>query len=323
MTNIYLEKIAEMQKEAGNRLVRHIAENRESFPLSRLLNLADQGYLKTPGQLVQGRNLGSVNQLNAIADRHGLQIRSVDSIPMFAPPGKVNVHRGLDEKGMYFSQTFSNGLNTYQNLRIPSLTPATTGDHVLNMKKLNDTHIANHEAFEMDEGLRMLRSGKKRSAGFGNVEPDSESYGVATHYNPAVLMRESRDISSNPYAHVSTKVTNIVGAHKEARLAKKRGTSIEDAIESNRAIPFDISAGLAAARKLEGEDKFVSSLMGGRPYGSNPTSAEIAKSRNLPAGQARQMLSDIQEDTYGGIKGKWNKLKAFTDLYRGNSASRS
>lgn len=35
--NKYLEKIA------GNRLIRHIAENRENFPLSRLLGMAERG----------------------------------------------------------------------------------------------------------------------------------------------------------------------------------------------------------------------------------------------------------------------------------------
>lgn len=312
--NKYLEKIA------GNRLIRHIAENRENFPLSRLLGLAEKGVLKSPEQLLPGRNLGAVKQLESIASRHKLKVAPGD-IDLNAPQsvGTLRLQNRLLEGGNYgaFSRMSMDGRERYANMFVPPLYKPTKGDQVANIRGLHSTHVHNHEAFEVDEAFKAMRDGRSDIM-YGNVVRGKD-YTVAGHNNASVLLRESRDMSSNPYAHISPPATNFVKAKSAAKAAQKLGVDVRDLIDSNRAVAVDASSALPALRANLKEDKFVSILMRGRPYQSNPTSSEINRARNLKEGQGQALYDTVRDDNYSRL----DKVRHLNSVLRGNSAYRN
>lgn len=325
MTNIYLEKIAEMQKVAGNRLVQYISENRKDFPLSRLMGLVDKGVLKSPEQLVPGRNLGSLNQLDALTKRHKLSIQGVAAQPSVNLPANVaTIRRGLYNDGGFSASGMSmDGRSKFQQLSIPALRPAVPGDVSANIRQLHDTHISNHEAFEMDEAFRAMKEGRLDLNLDTRTMIPGRNFTVAGHNNAAVLLRESRDMSSNPYAHISPTSTNFRENKRLTGLSKKTGMDFQDTIEKNRAVPLDVSSALPTVRVAGKEDKLVSKMMGGRPYTSNPTSSEISRARRLPEGEAQRQLDEIKGRESGRINTLVAKARFLHDAIRGNSSFRN
>lgn len=325
MTNIYLEKIAEIYKQAGNRLVQYISENRKDFPLSRLMGLVDKGVLKSPEQLVPGRNLGSLNQLDAMTKRHRLSIQGVTAQPSINLPANVaTIRRGLYNDGGFSASGMSmDGRRKFQQLSMPSLRSAVPGDVSANIRQLHDTHVSNHEAFEMDEAFRAIREGRvDLNPDVGMMVP-GDKFKVGGHNNAAVLLRESRDMSSNPYAHISPTSTNFRENKRLTGLSKKTGMDFQDTIEKNRAVPLDVSSALPTVRVAGKEDKLVSKMMGGRPYTSNPTSSEISRARRLPEGEAQRQLDEIKGRESGKINTLVAKARFLHDAIRGNSSFRN
>ena len=312
--NKYLEKIA------GNRLVRHIAENRENFPLSRLLGLAEKGALKTPEQLLPGRNLGAVNQLEGIAARNGLTIQRGDiDLNAHQMANSMRVQNRLLSNGGYggFARKDINTGGSYSNIMVPPLYQPMKGDIAANIRGLHSTHVNNHEAFEADEAFRAIKGGRTDTT-MGNLIR-GEDFKVAGHNNAAVLLRESRDMSSNPYAHISPPSTNFLKARSVGKDAKKLGVDVRDLTDSSRAVPVDIVSALPSVRVLNKEDKLISSLMKGRPYQSNPSSSEIRTARKLSRGEAEDEYTSIQS---ANAKDS-GKLKYLHSILRGNSAYRN
>lgn len=319
MTNIYLEKIA------GNRLIQHIAENRKDFPLSRLMGLVEKGVLKSPEQLVPGRNLGSLNQLDALTKRHKLSIQGVAAQPSVnVPANVVTVKRGISKDGGYSLSGMSmDGRSKFQQLSIPTLRPAVPGDVSANIRQLHDTHISNHEAFEMDEAFRAMKEGRLDLNLDTRTMTPGRNFTVAGHNNAAVLLRESRDMSSNPYAHISPTSTNFKESRRLSELAKRTGMDFQDIVERNRAVPLDVSSALPTVRVAGKEDKLVSKMMGGRPYASNPTSSEISRARRLPEGEAQRQLDEIKGRESGKVSTLVAKARFLHDAIRGNSSFRN
>lgn len=312
--NKYLEKIA------GNRLIRHIAENRENFPLSRLLGMAEKGVIKSPEQLLPGRNLGVKNQLDAITSRHKVKLQHGD-IDINAPQevGTLRVQNRLLSDGGYgaFSRMSTNGRERYANMFVPPIHNPVKGDVESNLRGLHSTHVNNHEAFEVDEAFKAIRDGRS-DVMMGNVVRGKD-FTVAGHNNASVLLRESRDMSSNPYAHISLPATNFIKSNLVASKAKKLGVDVRDLIDSNRAVPVDVVSALPSLRSNNKENRLVSTLMNGRPYQSNPTSSEISKARKLKPGQGQGMYDDITQDGHTKV----DQLKYLHSLLRGNSAYRN
>lgn len=294
--NKYLEKIAELEKSSGNRLVRYISENRENFPLSRLLSLSEKGVLKSPEQLLPGRNLGSKNQFEATARKYGLNI--VDQDPSkYLPhkPGTAAISRGLNRQGGYSSKLSGyNPGNVSTHNTVPPLYAPVHGNHEENIRRLADTHVGNHETFEMDEGLRMV---------FGKgYNPATSHLG---HHNMAVLLRESRDMSSNPYAHVVPPLYREDVPSKVINESMSKGLPIDKELEKYRAVKYDTSAAIPESRNRSGESYLISILQAGKPYQSNPTSSQIRKARSMTSDEVQSIL------------GRRVKSKRFTSTLQG------
>lgn len=313
-----------MQKVAGNRLVQYISENRKDFPLSRLMGLVEKGVLKSPEQLVPGRNLGSLNQLQDITKRHKMSLTEVNNHPMVELPANVTtVRRGFSDKGGFSASGMSiDGRRRFQQLSIPTLKPAVPGDTLTNIKQLQDTHLANHEAFEMDEAFRAMREGRVDIDHVTGMVIPGKDFRVAGHNNAAVLLRESRDMSSNPYAHISPPSTNLLEHKRLAKLSRKTGLDFHDEIEKSRAVPVDASSAIPTLRSMAKEDKLVSSMMGGRPYQSNPTSSQISRARRLPEGDAQRRLDEIEQENSGRVSNLVGRAKSVYHLLRGNASFR-
>lgn len=311
--NQYLEKIA------GNRLIRHIAENRQNFPLSRLTRMADSGVIKSPEQLLPGRNLGAVNQFNATAKKHGMAPVEGPADTFFASSSVAKVDRGINPGGQYRSLSLKNEYgHPIQQTVVPALYPPVPGDHVANIKRLHDTHVNNHETFEMDEAFRMMGRGRT-SKMMGNTLP-SEAFKTESHHNPAVLLRESRDMSSNPYAHISPAATEINKYRKVSKATAKSGGDLKLNSTNERVAPLDVSAAIPTLREGSKESVLVQKLQSGRPYQSNPTSSEIRRSRNMLHADSQAILDDAR----GGVLRKAKTLaQQANDIARGNAAYRN
>lgn len=316
MGNKYLEKVAELEKVSGNRLVRYISENRGDFPLSRLKSLSSQGMIKSPEQLLPGRNLGAVNQFNATAKRHGMVPREgvvSDSEAL----GVAKVQRQSNLHSDYFSRSMRSGNSNVQQTKVPALHSPVAGNDVENIRRLHDTHVSNHETFEMDEAFRMMDRGRSRNV--SGLTLPSLDYHTVSHHNPAVLLRESRDMSSNPYSHISPPAIRVSKPLSVARSAAKEGEKdAANIISSQRAIPYDTS--LPVTRGVSGQASLVSSLQRGRPYQSNPTSAEISRARNVSPEDSQRILDSHTGGALSKIK---SQFTATRDIMLGNKAYRT
>ena len=305
--NKYLEKIA------GNRLVRHIAENRENFPLSRLLGLAEKGVLKTPEQLLPGRNLGVVNQFTDIAQKYGLKPKQGVAIPAFPRMGVAIADRGVSVGGGYTSTVGFRGdaSRPFAEVRVPPLYNPVPGNHAENIKRISDTHTNNHETFEMDEALRTL----KKTGLLG------DGYNVKSHNNPAVLLRESRDMSSNPYSHIIPPAPKKDDYFKFVEDVRSKRLDLGEEILKRRILPVDPSADITRYRRKSGEADFITRLQNGRPYQSNPTSSEIRRSREVPAAESAAFFENRPKPGFfGRVK---DDLQEVYDIKKGNSAFRN
>lgn len=315
--NKYLEKIA------GNRLVRHIAENRENFPLSRLLGLAEKGVLKTPEQLLPGRNFGANKQFVETSKKHGLKPREGDWVDDgIVYPGTSTVDRRVLSDGQYRSRSLQYDDGTkMQHIAVPPLYDPIPGNHVENLRRLHDTHINNHETFEMDEGFRLIDKGFKRPLPkLPNISQPSEDFRTATHWSPAVLLRESRDMSSNPYAHVGPPSTNLKAFSALTNEAKRTGANLQTLMTQRRLAPTDISSLIPMARLQTGESGLVKALQGGKPYQSNPTSSDIRRARNTPHAESEALTDKVKGNLYNRVK---MNAQLAHDTTRGNPAYRN
>lgn len=304
--NKYLEKIA------GNRLIRHIAENRENFPLSRLLGLAEKGVLKSPEQLLPGRNLGVKNQFNSMAQKHGLKARERPVSMLFPSLDTAVADRAVAVNGKYYSKMgmTEDKSRVYIENKVPPLYDPVPGNHVENIKRISDTHANNHETFEADEGLRKFRRGM--------IEDGTETNG---HHNPAVLLRESRDMSNNPYAHIVPPQPNKDEYFKFVEQARRQGKDLAEEIQRSRILPVDPSADLPLYRARSGEADYVSQLQRGKPYQSNPTSSEIRRARRIPAADSKSFFDNRPKA--GFFKRKLDDIREAYDNKKGNSAFRN
>lgn len=310
--NRYLEKIA------GNRLIRHIAENRENFPMSRLLRMAEEGLIKSPEQLLPGRNLGAKAQFEQTAKKYDMKPIEGEMSTLFMPTNTAVVQRQYLNNGKYLSESgLANG-RPFQQTAVPPLYAPVPGDNIANIRRLHDTHVNNHETFEMDEAFRMMGSGKTRTL-MGQTYP-TERFRAETHHNPAVLLRESRDMSSNPYAHIVPPSTDIGDYRRLVSEAKKRGIKEQVLATERRVSPMDVSSSLPSSREFSGEAGLVRHLQGGTPYQANPTSSQIRRARNITHEESQQVLDNIK----GGVFNKAKRAAALTnDTTRGNKAYRS
>jgi len=315
--NKYLEKIA------GNRLIRHIAENRENFPLSRLLGLAEKGVLKSPEQLLPGRNFGADKQFIETSQKHGLKPVQGDWVDEgIVYPGTATVDRKVLSDGKYRSRSLQYDDGTkMQHIAVPPLYDPIPGNHVENIRRLHDTHVNNHETFEMDEGFRLIGKGfKSRMPNATSISQPSEDFHTATHWSPAVLLRESRDMSSNPYAHVGPPSTNLKAFSALTDEAKRTGAKLQTLMTERRIAPSDISSLIPMARLQSGESGLVKSLQGGKPYQSNPTSADIRRARNMRHAESEALLTKAKGNLY--TRTRLNAQLAH-DTIRGNPAYRN
>lgn len=330
--NKYLVKIAELEKASGNRLVRYISENRGDFPLSRLLSLSEKGVLKTPEQLLPGRNLGVKNQFEEISKRHGLIPEEGKSSSFIPVPAKSVAERRVDPNGNYRSNVgtrlpgngfMASGGTRYAEVVVPPSYSPIKGNHQENIRRLHDTHMANHESFEVDEGLRMMgegRFGNIRSP-IGDIHP-SPDFRTESHWNPAVLLRESRDMSHNPYAHVVPPVSRMIDFKRFQNAVKKRGGDLATEMTTQRMMPVDVSSNIPLYRQTQSrEADLVRTLQGGRPYQSNPTSSEIRKARSMKHEDSQAILDSARD------VGRFQKVKDLAQLsndqLRGNWAFRN
>jgi len=304
--NKYLEKIA------GNRLIRHIAENRDNFPMSRLLGMAEKGLIKSPEQLLPGRNLGVKNQFNATAQKYGLDSRDRPVSMLFPSLDVAVADRSVAINGKYHSTMgmTEDKKRVFIENRVPPLYDPVPGNHVENIKRISDTHTNNHETFEADEGLRKFRRGM--------LEDGTETHG---HHNPAVLLRESRDMSNNPYAHIVPPQPSKDEYIKFIEQTRRQGKSLAEEIDKRRILPVDPSADLPLYRARSGEADFVSHLQGGKPYQSNPTSSEIRRARRIPSADSEAFFNSRPKP--GFFKRTLDDLREAYDKNRGNSAFRN
>lgn len=315
--NKYLEKIA------GNRLIRHIAENRENFPLSRLLGMAEKGVIKSPEQLLPGRNFGANKQFVETSKKHGLKPVEGEWVDAgIVYPGTSTVDRRVLSNGQYRSRSvqFEDGTKM-QHLAVPPLYDPIPGNHVENIRRIHDTHVNNHETFEMDEGFRLIDKGiKRRVPGQPNLFEPEQDFHTATHWSPAVLLRESRDMSNNPYAHVGPPSTNLKAFSALTDEAKRTGANLQTLMTQRRIAPSDISSLIPMARIQSGESGLVKSLQRGKPYQSNPTSSDIRRARNTAHAESEALLNKAKGNFY--TKTKLNAQLAH-DTIRGNPAYRN
>ncbi len=319
--NKYLVKIAELEKASGNKLVRYISENRENFPLSRLLSLSEKGVLKSPEQLLPGRNVGVKKQFEEVSKRHGL-IPEEGKVSTFMPQlHKSIAERKIDATGNYRSMvaSTSDGHRLGEVVVPPSYSPIK-GNHQENIRRLHDTHIANHETFETDEGFRLMNRGEVSEA-FGMKFP-SDTVRTESHWSPAVLLRESRDMSHNPYAHVVPPVSRMIDFKRFQHAVKKRGGDLATEMTTQRMMPVDISSNIPLYRQTQSrEADLIRTLQGGRPYQSNPTSSEIRKARSMKHEDSQAILDSARD------VGRFQKVKDLAQLsndqLRGNWAFRN
>ena len=319
--NKYLEKIAELEKSSGNRLVRYISENRDNFPLSRLLSLSEKGVLKSPEQLLPGRNVGVKKQFEEVSKRHGL-IPEEGKVSTIIPQlHKSIAERKIDATGNYRSRVASTSDGRrLGEVVVPPSYPPVKGNAEENIRRLHDTHIANHETFEMDEGFRLMNRGEVSEV-FGMKFP-SDTFRTESHWNPAVLLRESRDMSHNPYAHVVPPVSRMIDFKRFQHAVKKRGGDLATEMTTQRMMPVDVSSNIPLYRQTQSrEADLVRTLQGGRPYQSNPTSSEIRKARSMKHEDSQAILDSARD------VGRFQKVKDLAQLsndqLRGNWAFRN
>ncbi len=306
MNNRYLEKIA------GNRLIRHIAENRENFPMSRLLEMAEKGLIKSPEQLLPGRNLGVKNQFNATAQKYGLNTSERPVSLLFPSLNVAVADRTVAVNGKYYSKMgmTEDKSKVFVENKVPPLYDPVPGNHVENIKRISDTHANNHETFEADEGLRKFRRGM--------LADGTETHG---HHNPAVLLRESRDMSSNPYAHIVPPQPNKDEYFKFVERTRQQGKNLAEEIQKSRILSVDPSADLPLYRARSGEADFISHLQRGKPYQSNPTSSEIRRARRMPTANSEAFFDSRPKA--GFFKRTLDDIREVYDSRKGNSAFRN
>lgn len=313
--NKYLEQL---EKSAGNRLVKYISENRGNFPLSRLKGLTEKGVLRTPEHLIEGREKGTDALIKAISKRHGANEVIEEKPRLLVSYGTTYVNRQTQPLGQYSMATMrSPDHGPLSQLNIPARAQGTKGDWAGNVKRLGDTHVGRHEAFELDEAQRQIAKGRVR------YDPNSTSKDalpsgnqVYSHTSPAVLLRESRDMADNPYAHLTapSDFKKQVKSMIETQKNPLRTITRDEAA-------VDVPGALNVLRYNSGENRFIRALQRGKPYQSKPTSSDIRRARNMPDQKAKDLEKEFEP------KGILEKLKrgvnANVDMYRGNPAWRS
>ena len=312
--NKYLVKIA------GNRLIRHIAENRENFPLSRLLDMAERGVIKSPEQLLPGRNFGALAQTDRMIRKHGMEpiVGELDGDAALKR-GKALVTRATLPNGEYSSLSVKSKGEPAQLLSLPRLHGPDPGNHVENIRRLQDTHVNNHELFEMDEAFRAMGRGRTKSLDDSTISSTSRYEVDGDHWNPAVLLRESRDMSSNPYAHISPPSDFRDRFSKLQQEARESGRPVSELVDTRRLPERDLSASLTSFRTASGEAGLVKALQRGKPYQSNPTSSDIRRSRNVTSTQSDYLLGDALQAQGGGYNAS---VQGSRELRLGNLAYR-
>lgn len=264
--NKYLEKIAEIEKIALNRLTKHIIENRHAFGKEELEGLYRKGALRSPLQIMRGQKDWDKEQLGKLKIRHERLTGAVKD-------RFESAYGGGAAAGAYLPARKS----IVGNIKGP-----TRSHETAEAVEYNDSGM---RRFAAQRNRRLNRPDLRRKAKelelndpeIKSMIPESvELMGkhfpgsapitqggllMGMHNNLAVLGRESNFLRTNPYSHVTPM------KHPQ--------------------VPKDFGLTLPKLRGMTGEDRLVGRVTGKRFGVDKMTNKDLRKLRKAnPTGPA-------------------------------------
>lgn len=258
--NKYLLKAAELNKEASNALTRYISSNRGDFPKSRLLDLVDKGALRDPGTILRGRLKGMDKQVEELGRKYNYVERQHKVDP--------DVNR---EYGMTVTATNADGRYVVHPSGAVEHQPRLVGNTYYPSRTYDfndfdsvsrgfvDANIASHErVHEAKEVIKSIRQ----------TLPDQKIFG---HQSPNVMIRESTDVHSNPYAHL-----------------------VPPAVQRNEYPDWPV---IRSFNRSASKDANLVRALSGLPYGSKVPNNIYRKISSLQTSQVSQIAKKVKDST--------------------------
>lgn len=273
-------------KEA-NRLSRHIADNREKYPMSRLQELQDRGVLRSPAQYLEGQTKGTRAMADAILRRGGVtpDLRTYEARPINVIP-KTNINESYHPEAQYETKVTSYHPGTgvmHADIRVPPLL-GPSGNVAEDLRRLQDVKAHRHEFYEYDESRRLLQ---KHGPNIGLDKVPR----VYSHVSPAVLARESLDRGHDPYDHI---VPPAMSVRQVIKSTQKGDLGIfydadRYSMENSGTHPLSLAN---SSRQSAGETNFVTKGLGIPWAESRPKNFSnlLSKARRMAPDVARQVV---------------------------------